>query len=380
MPIDARIPLGVNPVSVAGSFQKGLLTRSELDRAQQAQQTGALNNQLLQAKISGVELENKETATKMDVNSMYQNLSSAQKFLDEGDIQGAQDYLTTTVEKGPTFEGSSGTGNSAKLLAEIQAGPQQGETEEQFKARISGKVSEDLTTLESTGYVVKPEVDDITKKRLEELRAGVRDRNNSIDEQIGFMKETKGTLSDLAKEIAKPEPNRSAVSSLFVKLVKSQDPRSAVLAGEMLAAMNLKGLRESFLKGELSADELGAAVGNEIAQMDPANINLRDVLNTADANLNSKATNILDAYDINEEAKGRLSRDGRLDLTSGIRDANIKDLRGGAKPTWYSLVPETEWPQDDEIQALVADGFSQSDALKLLEDDMYEQFQLSRGK
>jgi hypothetical protein len=366
MAIDYNLILQKQNPNPIGSLMGGIMSRQKMEE-------GKLKNKLLTAQIGEQENKSKLEAAKRQAASILSGINESEKFVQAGDFEGLNNYLMNREQDILSRNGDpSHTQNFRQELAE---GPQEGETPEQFKQRIQNELRDERDDLYDSGLVQRSESE---IKRLEELRSEARSRNKEIDANISFITDTEESLTNLAQQIK--DGDRSAVSSFFVKLVKSQDPNSAVLAGEMLSAMNLEGLAETAFavaRGEASADNFQSALSAEIAGLNPENINIKDVLSTADSNLAGKKKALLDTYDINQETISRLSRGGRADVTSQTRSDRISALKANNQPMWYKFLPDESKPTPEGVGAWAAKyNMSEAEALSDIENRLAKKFGL----
>lgn len=179
------------------------------------------------------------------------------------------------------------------------------------------------------------------KDRRDEMRGRINERYASLDKSIAGIDDNQKTVRALAKAVY--NGNRNAVSNLMVKLVKSSDENSAVLAGEMLSAMNIEGFKEVLAGGNFDPIEMASAVKKEIAALSPESVNLEDILEVANINKQARLGSIQDSYNMALEERALLPEAGQRDTFSKIRDDKIKSFtKGGDVPIWFDVAGYTE--------------------------------------
>jgi len=187
-------------------------------------------------------------------------------------------------------------------------------------------------------------------KRRGETRSDIRSRYKSIDKSLTGINDNFNKVKNLAKEVMKG--NRQAVSGALVALVKSGDPNSAVLAGEMAAALNLPGIQETLASGNFNPNEVAKAIQSQAAALRPENINIADLMSVAQRYKESQAGSIFREYAFAEEDRAKLPEKGKKALYSAVRKSSIDKFREEAEretPAWFDVVGLTE----DNITATI---------------------------
>ena len=131
-----------------------------------------------------------------------------------------------------------------------------------------------------------------------EVRGEARKGRNAISKEMAVTRENFNKLQNLSGQVKKG--NRSAVAQSLIALVKLGDPSSIVKESEMVAALNNQS-PVAALTDMLASKGIDGGVINSVAAkidpLNPNNINMNDVLSTAqsmvNANVPSLQTDIL---------------------------------------------------------------------------------------
>lgn len=132
----------------------------------------------------------------------------------------------------------------------------------------------------SGGEVPDANQEEVRKEVRKELRSTVGD----LRKTAGNLRSNYEKLTNLGEEMRKG--NRTAVSQGLVALVKLGDPTSVVREAEMEAALNKENpvaAITNLLQSKGTADGVISAVASKIDPLSPENVNVDDILATANA-------------------------------------------------------------------------------------------------
>lgn len=177
------------------------------------------------------------------------------------------------------------------------------------------------------------------KDRRDEKRGEIQNLYEDVDSRITGITDNYNKVIQLSKAVL--NNNRQAVSGALVALVKSGDPNSAVLAGEMAAALNLEGLREAIASGKFSPQELIGVAQQEVAALNPKNINVADLTDVARKYKTAQADSVLDTYNMALEQRSLLPSEGQKMTFSQIRDDRVNKFKNSINskyPAWAEVV------------------------------------------
>jgi len=112
-------------------------------------------------------------------------------------------------------------------------------------------------------------------------------------------------------------PNRTAISSVLVGLVKLQDPNSAVLQAEMMSALNEQDPKAAIidlLRGKNTSESAIKSVLAKLDPLSPENINPDQIRATANALVQANIPQMQAAYEDGLLKSEGLSRGGRKSI------------------------------------------------------------------
>lgn len=224
---------------------------------------------------------------------------------------------------------------------------------------------------------------------LNEIRKETRSRLGKSFADLGAQATTVETnfrkLQGLSGQLRKG--NRSAVVPAVVALVKLGDPTSVVSQEEVRSALNtqapIAALSSLFRENGISGD-IAESILTKLDPTAPENVDVDDLLRTADALLSSNIQSLQDNYAANYQvAQDNLTEDGiKSILPKSLADrvANLSNLSfsagqagqagqsptGGAGDTFYSPILKRNVTKAEIVQTAKERGISPDEIVKKL--------------
>jgi hypothetical protein len=162
-----------------------------------------------------------------------------------------------------------------------------------------------------------------TKKIREEQRRTIDTSQKGLNTRIDLIESAWGKIDSLVDEAVGKDgktPNRTAISSVLVNLVKLQDPNSAVLEAEMASALNSENPLTAaieVLKGKKAPDSVIKAVMSLVDPLSPTMIDPGQIRATASALVRSQIAPMQAAYEDNIIRSKTLTQQGAESAMAG---------------------------------------------------------------
>lgn len=265
-------------------------------RTQAAMQQGALANQVF-SQLSQVPLSERAGV----LARMGPRLS--QMGIDPRQIDISDDGIQRGLQATQMFAPQGGGEAFTLKAGETRFGPQ-------------GRV------IASGGEVPDENLEQVRKEVRTELRGTVGD----LRKTAGNLRSNYEKLTNLGEEMRKG--NRTAVSQGLVALVKLGDPTSVVREAEMEAALNKENpvaAITNLLQSKGTAEGVVSAVASKIDPLSPENINVDDVLATANAMMVPNIQEVRRGFEI---AQGRARENLESEGIRSIFGKRTEDLFG----------------------------------------------------
>lgn len=225
-------------------------------------------------------------------------------------VKGAQDVvnlpaeqqLTTLQRRREELIGQGlPTGDTDEVISLLQTGDAQG-AQQLLQNAVDTGISLDI---------IKPQVKAATEIR-KEVRGAIRTDLRSISKETGTITSNFNKIQNLAGEIRKG--NRLAVAQGLVSLVKLGDPTSVVSATEMATSLNAQNpisAVSDLLTGKGVSSNIVNSIVTKIDPLNPSNINVDDLLDTARVSVNAFVPQIQRRFEgAQESARGNLTEEG----------------------------------------------------------------------
>jgi hypothetical protein len=302
-----------------GEFLTGLQKRGLTQRAAQKQLSDERRQALLQDVAVGLDhlesgrtpqaiklFEERLSLLSQDPNADPEETRSTLEDLKAGRIDAVKDNLKGVVRAGQ-IRGLLPETPTSKFL-EIRDGQALFQTREGVEAQ------------DIKGLGAAPQAPEEIRK---ETRGEVRKQVGAIDKEISVIKSNWTKLNNLAGEIKKG--NRQAVPQALVAVVKLGDPGSIVSTNEMRGAINEEDPTSAvfnLLVGKGVDSDFAESVAAKIDPLNPANINVDDLLATGRATVSAFIPSLQErTASAEEQAKNTLT-------DAGIRSLFTDKFRG----------------------------------------------------
>jgi len=153
--LDTRLPLTAQVADTTGAIQKGLLTRSQYDKAKEARETKGIRQKLLEQ--AGQKGEQDITKGEQDIakgerdaavaerirelQSMYQGVTTSEKFVGAGDYQGLRQFLGGREQE--LIENNRNPENTQMFKSQIEQEMSYGAVDPRRSEEIMGELAQD---------------------------------------------------------------------------------------------------------------------------------------------------------------------------------------------------------------------------------------------
>lgn len=194
----------------------------------------------------------------------------------------------------------------------------------------------------------------ISPEILKETRGEVRKQLSNVSKETDVIKTNYSKLKNLSGQIRKG--NRPAVAQALVALVKIGDPGSIVSRQEAIGALNQQdpiAAIAALFQGKGVSDDVTNSIITKLDPTDPTNVNVDDLLSTAQSLVAASVPNIQNRFaSAEEQAASTLTQQGIRSLfTERLRKdvQGLSDLLPGEK-----AAPELQKMTLEELQAEAA--------------------------
>lgn len=208
-----------------------------------------------------------------------------------------------------------------------------------------------------------------------ELRKELRTDVGKLEKDAAVLKTNFNKLGNLAEEMR--AGNRSAVAQGLVALVKLGDPGSVVREEELkqaLGAQSPTAAIADLLRDKGTSEGIINSIVQSMDPLNPASVNVDQVLQTAEAMLQPNIQTLGQAYGAAKDRSGQLTEGGRLSIFSESRDGLFSDLSTmtfGVESTPNGVIVENhaQWgtiTEDDITATMNANNMTREQVLNQL--------------
>lgn len=294
--------------------------------------------------------------------SLLRDAMYVQKFLEDDNPAKAKDLLRDRIRNIQNL--GDDPSDTMEILTMVEAGDLDGAHEllnftlqrGQMEGLIPGEefvqMTEDgrMVMKNRFGEVVirgEPGMSKNDREILKELRGNIRTNVDKIDERATTVMDNFGKIQGLSQEVK--NGNRNAAAQLMVALVKLGDPTSVVRDSEMVAALNQKNPVAALLGtmiGSGVSEDVARSIVAKIDPLNPENINVAEVLATADEIVATTIPTIQEDFAIQREMGDKeLTSKGRSSIFGERRINKIARLSDLMRPK-----PKPEDPPEGTVK------------------------------
>ena len=332
MPIDSRIALGTQAPDANRAVSGGLLNAQAITKSIQDKKEAPLRNKLLEAQVGAAEAGAGKTQAEADqlqmvnaAQSVLSGVNSAETLIDADDFDGLDNFTKGRIAD---IEGRGGDSTHTKnFAAMVEAGPQEDETPEAFKARLKTELRTTRKAIYDSGLVERPamgkEEEAFIKGDVDLMRTGTKD----LKKRAGIVQSNFNKIERLKDQMsAEGALPRSAINLGIMAVARMMSPgvvtdkdASAVagVADPVQAATNLF---DKMIERGGDAEKIQRAKNDFVRSFDPANpetFNADAFIGIAKSIGGAEASTIQQEW---EELKNRGERGG---LSKRVMDANF---------------------------------------------------------
>lgn len=227
-----------------------------------------------------------------------------------------------------------GQAKQAFISQGLIAAPSQGVNTASFFAKVdpSKFTPESVSAFQQTGQfgdLMPISAETADPEYVKELRKELRDNTTKLETEARSLKTNFGKLKNLAEEMR--GGNRSAVAQGLVALVKLGDPGSVVKEEELkqaLGAQSPTAAVADLLRGKGVDDGVANSIIQSLDPLNPAAVNVDQVLSTAEAMLKPNVETITTAYNAAKDRAGQQLTQGGFNSIFGSRQGLFDELSG----------------------------------------------------